>query len=246
MQKLKYIFFPVALVSLLTMASVAFALHSPGHYSFFGEASYVLPGNASNRAVHLISDASPAYAGVNYGVESGMTFADVAALGTDYRFESDDSCGGGSPRFQINVTSPDNTDTGNIFVYIGPTPSYTSCPSSVWLSTGDLLEGVNPVDTSQLDAGTFYDPYATALVKYGDYTVTGIQLVADASWAFTDGEQALDADNTLINATLFTYEVPVPVTKDECKDGGWMTMGRPDGTLFKNQGDCVSFVENGK
>lgn len=39
------------------------------------------------------------------------------------------------------------------------------------------------------------------------------------------------------------YEiVPVlgpPVSKDECKDGGWQGFNNPE---FKNQGDCVSFV----
>lgn len=244
LQKMKYAIIPLA--SLLSMASVAFALHSPQHYSLFGEASYASPGNASNRAVHLVSDAAPGYAGIDYGIESGMTFADLAALGTDYRFEADDSCAGGAPRFQIEVTSPDNADTGNIFVYIGPPPNYTNCPSGIWLSTGDLLEGANPIDTSQLDNGAFYDPYASALAKYGDYTVAGIQLVTDAGWAFSDGEQALDVDNTLVGATLFTYEIPVPANKDECKNGGWMNMGRSDGTPFKNQGDCVSFTANGK
>ena len=154
--------------------------------------------------------------------------------------------GGGFPRFQIEVASPDNTDVGNIFVYMGPPPNYTNCPSGVWLNTTDLLEGANLVDTSQLDAGNFYDPYAAALTKYGSYTVTGITLVADASWAFGDGEQALDIDNTLINTTLFTYEIPVPTNKDQCKNEGWMTMGHSDGTQFKNQGDCVSFVASGK
>ena len=188
MYKSKYIFLSLALFSFLAVTSTAFALHSPEHYTLFGEATYTAPGNASPRAVHLISDAAPGWAGVNYGIESGITFADIAALSTDYRFESDDSCGGGSPRFQVNVVSPDSADTGNIFVYIGPPPSYAGCPSSVWLGSGDLLEGANPVDTSQLDSGTFYDPYAAALVKYGAYTVTGIQLVADAGWAFGDGE----------------------------------------------------------
>lgn len=30
----------------------------------------------------------------------------------------------------------------------------------------------------------------------------------------------------------------VPTDKEQCKDGGWMNYG----TMFKNQGDCVSFV----
>jgi hypothetical protein len=30
---------------------------------------------------------------------------------------------------------------------------------------------------------------------------------------------------------------PLPTTKDECKNGGWRSLG-----VFKNQGDCVGFV----
>jgi hypothetical protein len=38
-----------------------------------------------------------------------------------------------------------------------------------------------------------------------------------------------------------TETVPaLPATKDECKNGGWQTFG-----VFKNQGECVSFVANG-
>lgn len=33
---------------------------------------------------------------------------------------------------------------------------------------------------------------------------------------------------------------PLPTSKDQCKDGGWQTFG-----VFKNQGDCVSFVATG-
>lgn len=38
----------------------------------------------------------------------------------------------------------------------------------------------------------------------------------------------------------------VPTTKDQCKNGGWMTSVRSNGTTFKNQGDCVSYTNNGK
>ena len=33
---------------------------------------------------------------------------------------------------------------------------------------------------------------------------------------------------------------PLPTTKDQCKHGGWRNFG-----VFKNQGDCVSFVATG-
>jgi hypothetical protein len=33
---------------------------------------------------------------------------------------------------------------------------------------------------------------------------------------------------------------PLPTRVNQCKDGGWRTFG-----VFKNQGDCVSFVASG-
>jgi hypothetical protein len=36
----------------------------------------------------------------------------------------------------------------------------------------------------------------------------------------------------------------VPTTAAQCKNGGWTTTTRPDGTPFKNQGDCLQYVNN--
>ena len=229
-------------VATLSIATFALALHSAEHYSFFGDASYVTPGNASGRAVEISSDADvPGYGGVSFGVETGTTFADLTDLSTDYMFVAG-SCGGGSPRFSIGIDhAGDGVRDGSIFVYIGAAPSYTGCSSGVWVNTGDLLEGANAIDTSQLPAGAFYDPYATALTKYGAHTVTSISLVADGSWVFPGG-QTLDVDNTSIADTLFTYEIPVPTEKDQCKKGGWQNYADDEGNSFKNQGQCVAFL----
>lgn len=37
----------------------------------------------------------------------------------------------------------------------------------------------------------------------------------------------------------------VPVTQQQCMGGGWATLVRSNGTTFKNQGDCVSYVKTG-
>jgi hypothetical protein len=45
------------------------------------------------------------------------------------------------------------------------------------------------------------------------------------------------------NATgdlVVTDTLPFPISKDQCKHGGWRSFG-----VFKNQGDCVSFVATG-
>lgn len=38
----------------------------------------------------------------------------------------------------------------------------------------------------------------------------------------------------------------VPTTANQCKNGGWVTMTRADGSTFTNQGDCMQYVNTGK
>jgi hypothetical protein len=38
----------------------------------------------------------------------------------------------------------------------------------------------------------------------------------------------------------------VPTTAAQCKNGGWTTHVRSDGSTFKNQGDCMQYVNTGK
>ena len=206
--------------------------------TLFGEASFVSPGSSSNSAVELVSDADPGFGGVSFSVPSEVsTFVDLSVLSADVNV-TDDDCAGGGPRFQVRV------DTGsglkNIFVYIGPEPNYTGCTPNTWVNSGDLLDAARKIDTSQL-GGTFYDTYANALTNYGSYPVVSISLVTDSGWAFGDGEQTVRVDNVLVNSDLYTFEPPS--TKDECKKDGWKAFSNP---VFKNQGDCVSFVASGK
>jgi hypothetical protein len=228
----------VAVVAVLLFATVAFAA-----YSLFGDAQVVQPGYNSAKAVQLRSDAAiaPGYGGIDLDVPAGTTFASLTTLSTDYNV-TDDDCNAGSPRFQINV------DTGsgikNIFAYIGPEPSYTGCLPNTWVNSTDLLETPHFVDTAQLPGGTFYDTYADALTKYGSYPVVGIQLVVDSSFAFADAEQTILVDNVMVNTTTYTFDQPT--NKEECKNNGWKTLTRADGSSFKNQGDCIQYVNTGK
>src|SRR6185503_10393603 len=217
---------PVLLALMLSQSSVALA----ASYTLFGDASLVHPGSASDTAAQLRSVGNT-FGGVDFDVPSGTTVGQLTNLGTDYNFTAA-SCGGGSPRFQIN------TAQGNIFVYIGPPPNYTLCPMNVWLPTGNLL--LLPVDSSQLPGGTFYDSWAHVLATYGSLAVTGIQLVTDSGWMF--GTQTVLVDNVQINNMLFTFEAAP--TKESCKNGGWKDFTSSPGP-FKNQGDCVSHFASG-
>jgi len=227
----------MALLIALTAITPAFAATT---YTLFGDATIVSGGNPGN-AAQLESNEPGGFAGVDFNGTTLTTLSDLTNLATDYKF-TENSCGGGSPRFQINLDNGAG-DTGNIFVYLGPAPSYAGCPTGVWTPSGNLVTPASLVDTSQLDAGTFYDPYASALVKYGAYMVTGVQLVADGEWAFS-GDQVVLVDNVEINTDIVTFEPNVPTSKDQCKKDGWKTLEDSNGQPFKNQGQCVSYFNH--
>lgn len=224
-------------LSIATVLGFPLSTLAATDYSLFGDATTVSPGHNSATAVQTTSDAAPGWGGINFDVASGTTFADLATLSTDFNV-TDDNCGGGSPRFQLA------TPSGNISVYLGNAPGYDACQPNTWVNTGDLLEGSLFVDTSQI-GGTFYDTYANALANYGAMPIESIQLVVDSGWNASasggDGEQTVLFDNVVVGGTTYTFEsvvVNAPTNKDECKKDGWKSFG----TMFKNQGDCVSFV----
>jgi hypothetical protein len=224
------------------VSAVAVAAVGSG-YTLFGGASYVMPGNSSNQAIQLTSNTSNTgtaddYSGIDLAVPAGMKFSDIKNLSVDYNF-THHTCGGGSPRFEINVLTPSNTIV-SAFVYIGPSPNFTSCVTNVWTNTGNLAAAGNSIDTSQL-GGTFYDTFANATANYGSYTVTGIQIVADGSWTSPDKIQTVLVDNAMVNDTTYNFEPP---TKDACKGDGWKSFTSAPGP-FKNQGDCVSYFATG-
>jgi hypothetical protein len=52
---------------------------------------------------------------------------------------------------------------------------------------------------------------------------------------------------TVSNVQLGQGEAATVATKkDDCKKGGWADLTRADGTSFKNQGDCIQYVNTGK
>jgi hypothetical protein len=227
--------------SVLMVATPAGA--APG-YSLLGEASEILDG--SNGVVQLVSDDDPGFAGVDFDITEGMTFTDLTTLSAMYNV-TDDNCGGGSPRFQVAVdTDGDGTSDGNVFIAIGPSPNFTECALG-WQTTGNVIgnEDIGRYDFGQL-GGSVFTTYSGAPADVLAGTVLSVQLVADGSWNANatggDGEQTVWVDDVAINDILVSFEPVVtdpvmPLTKDECKKDGWQAFG-----VFKNQGDCVSFV----
>ena len=168
----------------------------------------------SGGILHLVSNTGDSGAtndasGASFTGTGVTTFSSIATLSTEFNV-TDDDCAGGSPRFQIRVQTPSGEK--NVFVYLGPTPSFTGCSQNVWIASGNLIGSTDGrYDTSQVQAGTQVSTYAQALALVGSYQVTGISLVVDSGWAFADKEQAVDVRNVKVNtSTFFAPEGPKP------------------------------------
>lgn len=72
-------------------------------------------------------------------------------------------------------------------------------------------------------------------------------LKAGSGWSsFTGNTDKLTIG---VNGNNTTYDFEpylVPTDKEQCKDGGWRTLRRADGTTFKNQGQCIRYVKSGE
>jgi hypothetical protein len=86
---------------------------------------------------------------------------------------------------------------------------------------GEPVNG-QPVDTTVYNGFIIPSPISTC-PRPGDPPPPGFSSVGAGP--------LLSGDITIIDAP------PLPTSKDQCKNGGWR-----DFAVFKNQGDCVSFV----
>jgi hypothetical protein len=124
--------------------------------------------------------------------------------------------------------------------------------------------GPNPIGESAAcytsSGGCFYDSLNIALAPA---VVTGSKSFPDTLYwnNFYAGnycDNGLDGTNTfrldsstdacwtgLVPAAQFTaYTIPTSATS--CKNGGWQSSARVGGSPFKNQGDCIQYVNTGK
>lgn len=149
------------------------------------------------------------YGGISFDDANGTSISGLTNLSTDYNVTNDD-CSGGSPRFSVTVDfDNDNTLSAgdkNVFVYLGPHPSFTGCTPNTMVSSGNLTTSPDSRwDTSQV-GGTFYDTFANASLLTSANEILEINLVVDSGWAFADSEQTVLFDNVAINSTVYNFD----------------------------------------
>jgi hypothetical protein len=105
--------------------------------------------------------------------------------------------------------------------------------------------------------GGYGDPHWAAFVSgnalsgdpYAGHEVLFFSVQTGSAWAagFTGQVDGLTVELTDGSVATANFEPYVVATsKDQCKKDGWKTLFRADGSGFKNQGDCIQYVNTGK
>ena len=99
------------------------------------------------------------------------------------------------------------------------------------------------------DWATFLQGSALSGHSYATRKVHSFSVQTASSWGIgfegqIDGLRIELTDGTVMK---FNFEpFVVPSDKDGCKKDGWMSVLRPNGSPFSEQGDCVSYVSAGR
>jgi hypothetical protein len=115
------------------------------------------------------------------------------------------------------------------------------------VAAGDLLgvrvDGPFLCQSLVLGADTFPSTLDSFGLNVGPATVVGGSITIASPIQYAQSYQLNIAATLDVAAPPPT--ITVPTSTDQCKKGGWQGMGDATGKLFKNQGDCVSFVATG-
>lgn len=108
-------------------------------------------------------------------------------------------------------------------------------------------------DTVSVNAGTTPSAVAasdgvTCGPTLGTVADSSIFLIALNGGDTKAGDAGLTGavDTVAVTAAGATTTYDFEPTRDACKDGGWRESTRTDGSAFRNQGDCVQYVETGR
>jgi len=164
-----------------------------------------------------------------------------------------DSCPNTPPATQVNAAGCPDADGDGI------ADTSDNCPSTPNSSQADDdHDGVgNACDTCPLDpfndadhdgvCGNIDNCPTVANASQADFDHDGI---GDACDTDDDNDGVPDTQdlcpNTPPGTPVSVKGCPKAVNDNQCKNGGWQTLQRQNATTFKNQGDCIQYVNTGK
>jgi len=172
------------------------------------------------------------YAGVYYAQSSlsGGPLAAASVISFTYAASAGTTASGGSPRVSIPIDDA-NPLTTETFAFIDTLGCNDGSVNNGTLSLADTT------CTVAFSAG-------------GSWVNWAAFAAANPTWTIDTGVPFVVVDQpglwTVTNVHLGETVAQVTKDKDKCKKGGWADLTRANGTSFKNQGDCIQYVNTGK
>jgi len=210
-------------------------------------------GSGGNGSLHLTTDATNA-AKAQYMHAANVPLSDVTELGYS-TYQQSANFPGGDASYQLPVCLGGVDSSGHCV-------GFTTFVYEPY-ENGAVVNG--QWQQWDVDAGLFWSSRTVALGTCNTtagaggapfYTLSAINAMCPDAVAVGFGvnvgtfnpSYSVYVDFVNFNGTTYNFEVyQVPTSADQCKNGGWMTLKRTGGTAgFKNQGDCIQYVNTGK
>jgi len=172
-------------------------------------------------------DPDGSYSGVFYASSSisGKPLSEVTNLSFTYTGTPT----AGSPRISLPIDT-NNDGVTDFYAFIG----------AFYCNDGAGL--VDPLHDPTCTI--FYTGNTTGDANWATF------VAAHPTWRVSNSVPFVIADDaglwTVDNVHLGEATATVATDKNKCKNGGWQDMTRKDGSSFKNQGDCIQYVNTGK
>ena len=205
-------------------------------FSFYGGADSVYHGDFYQSIdVYIDVDWTPPtpFPGiVAFWIDMTPFHADPGNFGAEHNFRLK-ALGGSVEVYVDGQTSPIATLTSSGWYTFLMTWEKAANPADPVITNMNVYDSSqNLQGTTQVIANSPGGPFASSDLRGNGYVWITV-------WqnGFADDVLAIDNQQTGL--------LP-PTSKDQCKKGGWQLLSRLDGTPFKNQGDCIQYVNTGK
>ena len=208
--------------------------YGDGGYSFYGGADSVYHGDFY-QAIDVYIDvnwAPAAVAGVpSFWIDMTPYHADPNNFGAEHNFRL--TATGSSVLVNVDgQTTPIATLTTSGWYTFQMTWKKAANASDPVITDMNVYSGGTLVGTTQVLATSPGGPFASSDLRGNGYVWITV-------WQNGFAGDVLGLDNQK------TGLLP-PTNINQCKNGGWQALTRADGTTFKNQGDCIQYVNTGK
>jgi hypothetical protein len=189
------------------------------------------------------ADPNNAYAGVYYAQSTlpGKPLAAASVISFTYAAAAGTTASGGSPRVSIGIDE-NNNGTRESYAFVDTLGCNNGSPNNGTLSFSDPTCTVAYFGPGATPGGESWVNWAAFAAGHPTWKIS-MNTVDDVPFVIVDQPGLW----TVTNVQLGQGEAAGDASKkDECKKGGWADLTRADGSSFKNQGDCIQYVNTGK